>query len=81
MQRLIWVKKRFWFALAMVGLIMAGHWYAASHPPQRTALSPSLPMMPAVTSVDAVSGDEANQNVETPAPESDASDQSAQRRP
>jgi hypothetical protein len=81
MQRLIWVKKRFWFALAMVGLILAGHWYAVSHPPHRTAQSPSMPTMPAVTSADEASGDEPIQNVETPAPKPDATDHSAQRPP
>jgi hypothetical protein len=45
MQRLIWVKKRFWFALALVGLAFAGHWYGAAHPPQRAAHSALPPAM------------------------------------
>jgi hypothetical protein len=81
MQRLIWVKKRFWFALTMVGLILAGHWYAISHPPQRTALSPGMPVLPEVTSADAAPGNATEPDVEAAAPESETDDHSAPRRP
>jgi hypothetical protein len=56
MQRLIWVKKRFWFALALAGLAFAGHWYGVAHPPQRTALSAPQLAPPDIATVDMGTG-------------------------
>ena len=37
MQRMMWVQKRFWFAVLILGLIFIGHWFETANAPQRSA--------------------------------------------
>ncbi len=37
MQRMMWVQKRFWFAVLILGLIFIGQWYGSTNAPQRSA--------------------------------------------
>lgn len=38
MKRLTWVRKRFLFGLALLGLAVAGYWYGIAHPPKPATL-------------------------------------------
>lgn len=50
MQRLIWVRKRFWFAVLLLAAMLSGHWYAIAHRPVSVAQSIEMPIEPTPSS-------------------------------